>query len=305
MVVITAEWFCLRSAAVRDAKLWKRSRLDKAARLWVQAEVVQVDGQAGPDVIGGAMNKESSDPTLYWYRAPAKPRTKEWEEYLVSDEAHSIMGIETFDMDGDGDLDIVTGARHLVNWLENPNPDFAPQKPWQLHTIDVFGEDASFLTTVDLDRDGRIDIIATDYRYPETSQVATWYRNEGKGRSFKTYPVHVRGDRPFSGYKNGAKGVACGDLNQDGKIDLVFTTHVGNGSRVFWLEYADSPTELFWELHDIRASTDDTEEKYDNVQLSDLDGDGDLDVVTSEENLELGVLWFENPYGDSSDRTRH
>ena len=40
--------------------------------------------------------------------------------------------------------------------------------------------------------------------------------------------------------------------------------------------------------------------KYDNLQLVDMDNDGDLDVLTSEEGEGIftvgdGVLWFENP----------
>jgi hypothetical protein len=38
--------------------------------------------------------------------------------------------------------------------------------------------------------------------------------------------------------------------------------------------------------------------KFDLVTLIDLDGDGDLDVLTNDENEEgdgLGVVWYENP----------
>ena len=39
--------------------------------------------------------------------------------------------------------------------------------------------------------------------------------------------------------------------------------------------------------------------KYDNVAIRDLDRDGDLDVITTEENAGpgsrgLGVIWYEN-----------
>ena len=37
----------------------------------------------------------------------------------------------------------------------------------------------------------------------------------------------------------------------------------------------------------------------DNAWLSDLDYDGDLDVITTEENGGWGVIWFENPLSDS------
>ena len=38
--------------------------------------------------------------------------------------------------------------------------------------------------------------------------------------------------------------------------------------------------------------------KFDLVRLLDLDGDGDLDVLTNEEQearTGLGVMWYENP----------
>ena len=35
--------------------------------------------------------------------------------------------------------------------------------------------------------------------------------------------------------------------------------------------------------------------KMDNAFLVDLDGDGDMDIATTEENGGWGVIWFENP----------
>lgn len=35
--------------------------------------------------------------------------------------------------------------------------------------------------------------------------------------------------------------------------------------------------------------------KYDRIELLDLDGDGDLDLLTCEERDFNAVLWYENP----------
>ena len=38
-----------------------------------------------------------------------------------------------------------------------------------------------------------------------------------------------------------------------------------------------------------------TRHKMDNVYTGDLDGDGDIDILTTDENSSWGILWFENP----------
>ena len=35
--------------------------------------------------------------------------------------------------------------------------------------------------------------------------------------------------------------------------------------------------------------------KFDRIAPADLDGDGDMDLITCEERDQLGVIWYENP----------
>lgn len=63
-----------------------------------------------------------------------------------------------------------------------------------------------------------------------------------------------------------------------------------NKIGAFYLDYNDSRG--VWEGIDIAGLTG---TKFDRIELIDMDGDGDLDILTCEESEGLGVFWFENP----------
>ena len=83
-------------------------------------------------------------------------------------------------------------------------------------------------------------------------------------------------------------------MDLDGALDVVFTCEHAQGelSGVGLLRHGGDPTESEWEATDI-GGPDGT--KFDRIELLDLDADGDLDVLTSEETDGLGVVWYENP----------
>ena len=69
---------------------------------------------------------------------------------------------------------------------------------------------------------------------------------------------------------------------------------------VFWLRQPEQAAESSWVAGDISGAPG---IKFDLIELLDLDADGDLDVLTSEEReggSGLGVLWYENPPGTTS-----
>ena len=66
---------------------------------------------------------------------------------------------------------------------------------------------------------------------------------------------------------------------------------------VLWLENNGEPENPTWQPHPISGKEKGI--KYDRIELLDLDGDGDLDLLTCEEREGgggLGVIWYENPF---------
>lgn len=95
---------------------------------------------------------------------------------------------------------------------------------------------------------------------------------------------HVIDDR-FSG----ADGVRLGDFNRDGWPDVV-TGWEESGLVRLYLNPGPKRSKSSWPA----VTTAIAKSPEDAVPI-DLDGDGDLDVMTCEERRNLGVIWYENP----------
>jgi hypothetical protein len=248
---------------------------------WMFALPMDIDRQNGIDMVVGSKLENAS---VGWLQSPANPRDMKAWTYHPLRPAGWIMSLISADINGDGCPDILfsdrRGPNQGIGWLENPGTNRIAASIWKEHHI-ADSSDAHhvmFIDYADVDGDGKPEVVAA-YK-PKDVGI---FKPIGPD-SWAEKWLHLSGDI------GGPKAVRVADLNRDGRPDIVvsFESAVGLLTGIVWLEHtADG-----WAMHDLGGPDG---IKYDLCPAIDLDGDGDLDVVTTEERDQLGVIWYENP----------
>lgn len=195
------------------------------------------------------------------------------------------------DLDGDGDLDLVTGnTSGLLSYFENvgtrTNPAFAERtganNPLDGADVGNFAKP----TLGDLDDDGDLDLLVG-----EVGGIFFYYENTGS-RTEATFSLQTGGATPLEGHDvGGVANPTLGDLDDDGDLDLVS----GESAGVFvYFENTATPAASHFVLRTGGANPLDGEDVGSNTSpaLADIDGDGDLDLLTGRFNSSL--FFYEN-----------
>ena len=297
--VIRVHWAPAPGLAIDDPKNWTDQDLYiQESERWGPLEAFQVDGLNGPDIVFGALGEAGDfDVPIGWLEAPANPRVDPWT-FRSLGEAAFVTTIIGRDMDGDGDLDVVWTDRLFSAdergawWFQNPGPGPAQTQPWNKIPIGSLERMPMTMDLADIDGDGLEDAIVPDREF-----TLSWHRRfDSTGLFWASFEIAWPSDmaRP--------KAVRVGDIDLDGRPDLVATAvdavETGLLVGVAWLRQPADAMQADWTPYNIGGPEG---EKFDRIVLLDLDGDGDLDVVTTEERNNsnvipgLGVVWYENP----------
>ena len=211
-----------------------------------------------------------------WYEAPS------WKKHKIRDippatenpHYHDDFANSPLDVNGDGRIDIVTCNYFAkrFGWLENPGPD--SNQNWTEHTIDNPGNMETG-ELVDINGDGKPDFL------PNPGGNVIWYQ-------LTQQKPKVVWKKHSLGNAGAGHGVGSGDINNDGRIDII--TPKG------WYEQPAQP-DANWTFHP------DFDLGVASIQIigRDVDGDGLTDILWGMGHG-YGLQWLKQTAGEPGKR---
>jgi hypothetical protein len=144
---------------------------------------------------------------------------------------------------------------------------------WRLHTIDAENINSSG-AMIDVNRDGKLDIIAGQFWY----EAPTWKRH------FAREVEVIRG-------RNDDYSCLPIDLNGDGWTDLVSVNY--RSASLYWVEHPGKSLVGPWTKHII-----DSPGPSETGILADVDGDGQMDILPNGTKFAAWYSWARERDGD-------
>jgi hypothetical protein len=251
----------LSAAAIAGPDLsWKEIQLAHDRNEGIALADVDKDGV--PDLIAGG----------FWYRGPS------WEKHPLRDleqdkEFARNNGDLAIDVNGDGWVDVISGSWFTpeVYWYENPGKEgLAREEKWKPHLIGKMGScEGKFLH--DFDGDGLPDLVLDSWE--DNAPVVVFRLTRGPGGP--------QFERHEPGKKGCGHGMGIGDINGDGRADVVV--------RKGWYEVPANPFKNEpWTFH----AEFDLGHTSTPVAIYDVNGDGLADIVYGQGH-DYKLRWLE------------
>ncbi len=215
-----------------------------------------LDGDGDPDVLSGSFD----DDKIAWYEN-TDGLGSFGPQQIISTAADGAQSVVASDVDGDGDIDVLSASVNdeKIAWYENTDGlgSFGPRQIISNDTQNPYSVFAA-----DLDGDGDIDVLSASLN----DDMIAWYKN--------TYGPSFGSPQVITIAADGARSVFAADLDGDGDIDVLSAAEYGD--QIAWYENTNGLGSFGLQ----QIITTEANGAW-SVFAADLDGDGDTDVLSA------------------------
>ena len=251
--------------------------------------IVDLDADGDNDVV--TAKGTDNEASVVWYENPGGKAASGWKEHKLAtvERASEVKDVEVHDMDHDGKLDVIVRTKHKFAVYFQESPD-----SWT--EVKTDNAEREGMTIGDVDGDGDYDAVMNGFwlENPEHPRSDSWGRHDID----PTWYEDVTG-----GWQDHSVMADIKDLNNDGKVDVIFSHSEKTGFAVAWYE-SDNPKggPGAWTKHEVGVV-----DYCHTLRGADVDLDGDIDIVAAtlirKENPEIyvftndgnGLAWRKQP----------
>jgi hypothetical protein len=287
-----------RSYWTGPIRMWESKLSDNSLAL-DRFKYIQIDdardkryfGLAFADLTGDGYQEIVAGKWLY--RNPGGDMTGRWDRIELDEHIDALL---TLDVDGDEYGDVIGLKPNEQYWYEARNRQGSDCKKVKIGALPIndHGISTQYYGLGQIVPGGKPELILAEYyvEIPDSPERGNW---------------------PAVKYSSEGRGYAAGDVDGDGLVDIAGSYHIQGQGKVpgtsnvqwwcsmmcWWKNPGDSSGD--WRCFDVGKAT-----HADRYELADINGDGRLDLVTTEERYpghapNASCYWFEQPADPTSD----
>ena len=259
---------------------WTRFTIADAFGGAISVFAEDVDGDSRMDVLAAGYQRNQ---IAWWRNNGGDPIT--WTKQAIASYFMQAHEVYACDLDGDGDTDVlgVGIANNLIEWWRN---DGGSPIVWTPQVLSSTFGGARSVRAADLDGDGDRDVVGAALN----DSKLTWWRNDG-GTPIQWTEITITSSF------GGSHMVRTCDMDLDGDVDLVAAAYVAD-QMAWWRNDGGDP--VVWTKQVIATGMDGAL----SVSPADVDGDGDIDVAGTAQNIN-DLVWWSNDGGSPIVWTAH
>lgn len=228
-----------------------------------------LNGDGDADVVA----TDSTSGRVVWYKQEAGGSFS--SANVITGDVQSPHSVYAADLTGNGRIDVLSASEDdgKIAWYENTGGAFSSQK-----VITGAASEARSVRAADVDGDGDLDVLAG------SGNEIAWHENTGGTFGGRTV---------LNSSANGIQSVRAADLTGNEDLDILAgITGILGAGKVIWHQNTggagfSAEKELASDAGDVQS-----------VAASDLNGDGDLDVISAQipQDSDQGpqIAWSEN-----------